>query len=104
MTFAPRPEVLPCTTQRQTCVPQAGPGQFTGWSRDSQCAKMLQRKLLNINLYPEVQIPSPFNIVNFKESGFFLGWLFALTIPIGCLLIGTLSGIVECLALSNTLW
>lgn len=37
------------------------------------CAKMLQRKLLNITLYPEVQIPSPFNIVNFKESGFLGG-------------------------------
>lgn len=67
------------------------------------CAKMLQRKLLNDNLYPEYKSPALSTLLISKSWGFW-GWLFALTIPVSCLIIGTVSGIIEFLALSNTLW
>lgn len=59
----------------------------------------LQRKLLlNINLYPEVWIPTPSNILNFKGLFFYFGWVFALisaapTVHIQYLITGIVSDV-----------
>lgn len=58
----------------------------------------LQRKLLNINLYPEVWIPTPSNILNFKGLFFYFGWVFALisaapTVHIHYLITGIVSDV-----------
>lgn len=67
----PQDQVLPCTTQHQTS--RLDQDTSPDEAATVICAKMLQRKLLNVNLYPEVQILNPFNIVNFKELGFLRG-------------------------------